>query len=78
MNARLQAAAPQPSDLSPADAFAAWMRHGHPGDARAYHHRLVAVGRDPVVSTLRLLISAGAGAGMPVSEALQQANGTEP
>ena len=52
MKAPLTPAAPQPSDLTPADALAAWMRHGRPGDACAYHHGLLAVDRDPVVSRL--------------------------
>jgi hypothetical protein len=52
MNARLEAAAPQPRDLTPADAFAAWALNGRPGDVCAYHHGLLGVDRDPVVSRL--------------------------
>ncbi len=52
MNACLEAAAPPPSDLTPTDAFATWGLHGRPGDACAYHHGLLAVDRDSVVSRL--------------------------
>ena len=52
MNPRLEAAAPPPSDLTPADAFAAWVLHGRPGDTCAYHHGLLVVDRDPVLSKL--------------------------
>ncbi len=39
-------------DFTPADAFAAWVLHGRPGDVCAYHHGLLVVDRDPVVSRL--------------------------
>jgi hypothetical protein len=52
MNACLEAAAPPPSDMTPADAFAAWVLHGRPGDVGAYHHGLLVVDRHPVVSRL--------------------------
>jgi len=52
MNAPLEATAPEPGDLTPADAFAAWVLYGRPGDVCAYHHGLLTVDRDPVVSRL--------------------------
>jgi len=52
MNALLEVTAPQPADLTPADAFAAWALYGRPGDVCAYHHGLLVVDRDPVVSKL--------------------------
>lgn len=52
MNALLEATAPEPADLTPADAFAAWALYGRPGDVCAYHHGLLVVDRDPVVSKL--------------------------
>ena len=52
MNPRLAAAAPQPSDMTPANAFAAWVFHGRPGDVCAYHHGFLVVDRDPGVSRL--------------------------
>ncbi|MDG4602543.1 MAG: hypothetical protein P9C48_10035 [Defluviicoccus sp.] len=54
MNALLEVTAPQPADLTPADAFAAWALHGRPGDVCVYHHGLLVVDRDPVVSKLSL------------------------
>ena len=39
-------------DLTPADAFAAWALYGRPGDVCVYHHGLLVVDRDPVVSRL--------------------------
>ena len=50
MNALLEATAPEPGDLTPADAFAAWVLYGRPGDVCAYHHGLLTVDRDPVLS----------------------------
>ncbi len=41
-------------DLTPADAFAAWALYGRPGDVCVYHHGLLVVDRDPVVSKLSL------------------------
>ncbi|MDG4574452.1 MAG: hypothetical protein P9C36_02610 [Defluviicoccus sp.] len=52
MNAPLEATAPEPDDLTPADAFAAWVLYGRPGDVCVYHHGLLVVDRDPVVSRL--------------------------
>ena len=53
MNAPLEATAPEPGDLlTPADAFAAWVLYGRPGDVCAYHHGHLVVDRDPVVSRL--------------------------
>ncbi|MDG4602614.1 MAG: hypothetical protein P9C55_07615 [Defluviicoccus sp.] len=52
MNALLEVTAPQPADLTPADAFAAWALYGRPGDVCVYHHGLLVVDRDPVVSRL--------------------------
>ena len=52
MNALLEATAPEPGDLTPADAFAAWALYGRPGDVCVYHHGLLVVDRDPVVSKL--------------------------
>ena len=52
MNALLEATAPEPGDFTPADAFAAWALYGRPGDVCAYHHGLLTVDRDPVVSPL--------------------------
>ena len=52
MNALLEVTAPQPADLTPADAFAAWALYGRPGDVCVYHHGLLVVDRDPVVSKL--------------------------
>ena len=52
MNPRLAAAAPQPSDMTPANGFAAWVFHGRPGDVCAYHHGFLVVDRDPGVSRL--------------------------
>ena len=43
---------PQPGDFTPADAFAAWVLYGRPGDVCAYHHGLLNVDRDPLVSKL--------------------------
>jgi hypothetical protein len=42
----------QLGDLSPADAFAAWALYGRPGDICVYHHGLLVVDRDPLVSKL--------------------------
>ena len=50
MNAPLEATAPEPGDFTPADAFAAWVLYGRPGDVCAYHHGLLTVDRDPVLS----------------------------
>ena len=50
MNALLEATAPEPGDFTPADAFAAWVLYGRPGDVCAYHHGLLTVDRDPVLS----------------------------
>ena len=50
MNFPLEATAPEPGDLTPADAFAAWVLYGRPGDVCAYHHGLLTVDRDPVLS----------------------------
>ncbi len=52
MNALLEATAPESSAFTPADAFAAWVLYGRPGDVCAYHHGLLVVDRDPVVSRL--------------------------
>ena len=52
MNAPLEATAPEPGDFTPADAFAAWVLYGRPGDVCVYHHGLLVVDRDPVVSRL--------------------------
>ena len=52
MNALLEATAPQPAELTAADAFAAWALYGRPGDVCVYHHGLLVVDRDPVVSKL--------------------------
>ncbi len=51
MNAPFEATAPEPGDLlTPADAFAVWALYGRPGDVCAYHHGLLTVDRDPVLS----------------------------
>lgn len=50
MNAPLEATAPEPGDFTPADAFAAWVLYGRPRDVCAYHHGLLTVDRDPVLS----------------------------
>ena len=43
---------PEFGDLTPADAFAAWVLYGRPGDICVYHHGLLVVDRDPTVSKL--------------------------
>lgn len=43
---------PEPGDFTPADAFAVWALYGRPGDVCVYHHGLLVVDRDPLVSKL--------------------------
>ncbi len=52
MNASASAFLIDTGDLTPADAFAAWVLYGRPGDVCAYHHGLLVIDRDPVVSRL--------------------------
>ena len=52
MNAPASARLIDTGDLTPADAFAAWALYGRPGDVCVYHHGLLVVDRDPVVSRL--------------------------
>ncbi|HOT83708.1 MAG TPA: hypothetical protein PLQ12_10460 [Candidatus Defluviicoccus seviourii] len=52
MNAPASARLIDTGDLTPADAFAAWVLYGRPGDVCVYHHGLLVVDRDPVVSKL--------------------------
>ena len=52
MNAPTSACLIDTGDLTPADAFAAWALYGRPGDVCAYHHGLLVIDRDPVVSRL--------------------------
>ena len=50
MNAPAAACRIDTETITPADAFAAWALHGRPGDVCAYHHGLLTVDRDPVLS----------------------------
>ncbi len=52
MNAPASACLIDTGDFTPANAFAAWVLYGRPGDVCAYHHGLLVVDRDPTVSRL--------------------------